>query len=62
MFETPAFGSYAISRQHFANACCYRTGDMTDEQLAQVLGELPKMTPGPRNEARGHSACAAAGP
>jgi hypothetical protein len=49
VFDTPAQGAYALSRQAGANVCCYRTGDMGDAQLALVLGELARMTPGAKN-------------
>lgn len=49
VFETPTDGAYDINSQEGANVRCYRTTDMSDEQLLQVLGELGLMTPGQHN-------------
>jgi hypothetical protein len=46
VFETPLDGSYDISAQPQANVRCFRTSDMNDAQLMQVLSELGKMTQG----------------
>jgi hypothetical protein len=59
VFDTPALGSYALSRQAGANVTCYRTGDMSDAQLVQVIGELGRMTPGGRNDQGGLSLASA---
>jgi hypothetical protein len=49
VFETPADGSYEISRQQSANVRCYRTADMNDAHVMQVLSELGSMSQGQRN-------------
>jgi hypothetical protein len=49
VFETPDDASYQISRRPEANVRCYRTADMSDVQVMQVLGELGQMTQGQRN-------------
>ena len=46
VFETPLDGSYDISAQPHANVRCFRTPDMNDTQLMQVLSELGNMTQG----------------
>jgi hypothetical protein len=53
VFETPIGDSYDISRQPGANVRCYRTGDMNDAQVMQVLGELGNMSQGQRNQKGG---------
>jgi hypothetical protein len=53
VFETPAGGSYAISRTPEANVRCYRTEDMNDAQLMQVLEQLGHMSQGMRNQKGG---------
>jgi len=49
IFETPASGSYEISKQPEANVRCYRTADMSDAQLMLVLEQLGHMSQGMRN-------------
>jgi hypothetical protein len=49
VFETPADGDYEISRQQTANVRCYRTADMNDGRVMQVLSELGNMSQGQRN-------------
>jgi hypothetical protein len=46
MFETPTDGSYAISKRAEANVRSYRTAEMTDGQLMEVLAQLGRMPPG----------------
>lgn len=53
VFETPADGDYEISRQHSANVRCYRTADMNDGLVMQVLSELGNMSQGQRNQKGG---------
>jgi len=53
VFETPASGSYELSHQADANVRCYRTEDMTDAQLMQVLEHLGHMSQGKRNQKGG---------
>jgi hypothetical protein len=49
VFQTPASGSYEISRQPEAAARVYRTPDMNDAQVMQVLEQLGHMSQGMRN-------------
>lgn len=53
VFETPADGSYELSKQAEANVRCYRTTDMSDEQLMAVLAELGHMSQGMQNQKGG---------
>jgi hypothetical protein len=53
VFETPASGSYEISLQPDANVRCYRTEDMSDAQLMQVLEHVGHMSQGRRNQKGG---------
>jgi predicted RNA-binding Zn-ribbon protein involved in translation (DUF1610 family) len=53
VFETPASGSYELSRQGDANVRCYRTEDMSDAQLMQVLEHVGHMSQGKRNQKGG---------
>jgi hypothetical protein len=53
VFETPADGSYAINRKPEAMVRCYRTPDMTDAQLMQVLEQLGHMSQGMQNQKGG---------
>jgi hypothetical protein len=53
VFETPMDGSYELSQQPAANVRCYRTGDMTDEQLMEVLEQIGHMSQGKRNQKGG---------
>ncbi len=53
VFETPADGSYEISRRGDANVRCYRTADMKDSDVMQVLSEIGQMAPGQRNQKGG---------
>ena len=53
VFETPPDGSYAISRQADANVRCYRTAEMSDGQLMEVLGQLSRMSQGVQNQKGG---------
>lgn len=46
MFETPADGAYTIARNPAANVRSYRTAEMTDAQLMEVLAQLGRMPPG----------------
>ncbi len=53
VFETPPTGSYELSRQPEANVRCYRTDDMSDAQLMQVLEQVGLMSQGKRNQKGG---------
>ena len=53
VFETPPGDSYEISRTPEANVRCYRTEDMSDAQLMQVLEQLGHMSQGMRNQKGG---------
>jgi hypothetical protein len=53
VFETPPDRSYELSRQAAANVRCYRTADMTDAQLMQVLEQVGHMSKGQRNQKGG---------
>jgi hypothetical protein len=53
VFETPDSGSYELSRQPDANVRCYRTEDMSDVQLMQVLEHVGHMSQGKRNQKGG---------
>lgn len=53
VFETPADGSYELSRQATANVRCYRTPDMNNEQLMQVLNQVGRMSQGQPNQKGG---------
>lgn len=52
VFETPEAGNYDLTDQAGANVRCYRTADMDDQQLMQVLSQLGQMSQGKSN-ARG---------
>jgi hypothetical protein len=49
VFDKPPNGSYALSKQPAAAVHCFRTGDMSQQQLVQVLGELAHLAPGACN-------------
>jgi hypothetical protein len=49
VFETPTDGAYNISERPAANVRCFRTPDMNEAQLMEVLGELGRMTQGQPN-------------
>ncbi|MBX3432834.1 MAG: hypothetical protein KF847_05915 [Pirellulales bacterium] len=49
VFEPPADGDYRLSSQEGANVRCYRTPDMSDDQMLQVLAETGAMTRGVRD-------------
>jgi hypothetical protein len=53
VFETPADSSYQISRQPEANARVYRTPEMSDAQVMEVLEQLGHMSQGMRNQKGG---------
>jgi hypothetical protein len=53
VFETPTDGSYQISRKPEANARVYRTPDMSDGQVMQVLEQLGHMSQGMQNQKGG---------
>jgi hypothetical protein len=53
VFETPMDGSYLISRKPEANARVYRTSDMSDAHVMQVLEQLGHMSQGMRNQKGG---------
>jgi hypothetical protein len=53
VFETPMDGSYLISRKPEANARVYRTSDMSDAQVMQVLEQLGHMSQGMCNQKGG---------
>jgi hypothetical protein len=53
VFETPSEPDYNLSRRAEANVRCYRTADMSDAQLMQVLEELGRMSEGQRNQKGG---------
>jgi hypothetical protein len=46
VFETPADGAYDLNSQADANVRCFRTPDMNESQVMQVLGELGLMSQG----------------
>lgn len=49
VFETPASGVYDLTAQSGANVRCYRTADMDDQQLMEVLAQLGQMSQGKTN-------------
>lgn len=53
VFETPADGAYELSKNAAANVRCYRTADMSDGQLMDVLAHLGRMSQGMRNQKGG---------
>jgi hypothetical protein len=54
VFETPPPGeSYEISKRPEANVRCYRTGDMNEAQVMQVLEQLGHMSKGMQNQKGG---------
>jgi hypothetical protein len=53
VFETPADGSYALSRRPEANVRCYRTADMSEAQLMEVVAQVGRMSQGMRNQKGG---------
>lgn len=53
VFETPTTGSYELSKRPEANVRCYRTADMTDGQLMEVLEQVGHMSKGQRNQKGG---------
>ena len=53
VFETPSSHSYDLSGQPDANVRCYRTDDMSDAQLMQVLEHVGRMSQGVRNQKGG---------
>jgi hypothetical protein len=53
VFETPTDDSYQISRKPEANARVYRTPEMSDAQVMEVLEQLGHMSQGMRNQEGG---------
>lgn len=53
VFETPKSGAYDLNRQADANVRCYRTDEMSDAQLMQVLEQVGQMSQGMRNQKGG---------
>jgi len=53
VFETPESESYELNQQPGADVHCYRTADMNDAQLMQVLQELGSMSQGQRTDKGG---------
>jgi len=49
VFDTPTSGAYELSSQPDANVRCYRTEDMSDFQLMQVLEHVGRLSQGMRN-------------
>ncbi|MAT71357.1 MAG: hypothetical protein CMJ58_17760 [Planctomycetaceae bacterium] len=62
VFETPADGDYRVGQQSGANVRCYRSPDMSDEQMMAVLEQVGQMTQGVRNAKGGVQLTGEGGP